>query len=290
MKFDLCFPLVDLGNDAAPHYKAMASEMIRSARKAFKDHEMRVVQLTDNRGIHHPDADGVFAMDTQCQPEQLCQFRGYMTAEYAIKNPSSKIMFCDVDLIFSNDSAANAMFEHPRKIHLIQREWACMPFNNGFVMTEGHGEFWGLYQSIIKSYPLEICSWWVDQLAMSQAVPMYGQGFIFYDMEKWLPAPDEAPLEPLKGFAAHFKGPRKDLMIKYARMIDEGDAWIEAMRPKVPRPHPVADNPHTGWKVTDDNIMPQVDHMRAYRIPEGNGRTGDAADLGSVKPHVGWKA
>lgn len=238
MKFDLVFPLIDLGNEAAPAYKAMASEMIRSARRAFKDHEMRVVQLTDNRGVHHPDADGVFAMDTECQPEQLCQFRGYMTAEYALKNPDNKIMFCDVDLIFANDSAANAMMEIPRKIHLMERNWPCMPYNNGFVMTEGNGEFWGRYQKCIASYPLDLCSWWTDQLAMATTVLHSDDSrFVFHNMDKWLPAPDEPPTQALGGFAAHFKGPnRKRMMVDYARLLDGDGVWIEELKP------------HPGWQ------------------------------------------
>lgn len=240
-KFVLAFVLVDLGNEAAPLYKTMCSEMIRSARRAFKDHEMTVVQITDNQGINHPEADAIFALGTRCKEARVCQFKGWMQAEFAIKNPNERIVFCDVDLIWNNDRVTRCFAELPRKVNILKRDWACMPYNSGIIVTEANIDFWHRYQDIIGSLPIEMQGWYADQYALALAVAQHEAantfyadkpgGFVHHKMEQVAPAPDTQPEQMTVGWCTHFKGPtRKAMMIRYARMLDSGDA-LEAVRP-----------------------------------------------------------
>src|SRR5688500_367296 len=94
MRFDLAFVLIDLG---VPWYKTAAAEMIRSARRAYQDHDMRVVQLTDSQSPHCPDVDGVFTLDSEVTEAQLAQAKGHLIAEYALQ-ADRPVIFCDVDI------------------------------------------------------------------------------------------------------------------------------------------------------------------------------------------------
>lgn len=258
-KFTLAFVLVDLGDDKAAQYKTMCSEMIRSAKRAFADHEMTLVQITDNRGINHPDADRIFALDTKCEAERICQFKGWMIAEFALKNQTEPIIFCDVDLVWNNDRALRHLEEHPRSLHVLNRAWACMPFNSGLIMSQGCVDFWQDYQDIIGSYPDNLQGWYCDQLALVTAVYKQTEAYpvYFLDMDKIAPAIDVLPDGPLNSPCVHFKGPRKDLMMEYARMLGGSKEWVEGMRPIVPKqPNmPVGARPG-GWDAQTPEPLP----------------------------------
>jgi hypothetical protein len=217
MKFDLAFVLIDLDE---PNYRAAASEMIRSARRAYKDHDMRVVQLTDNRSAHHPDVDGVFTLDTDVKGKQFCQMKGFVMAEFALK-ADRPVIFCDVDLIWNNDALVRSPdFEYAHVGCLWREDLACMPFNTGVVMTHPNKQFWVAYKDAIETLPPEICAWWGDQVAMTAADCITGGSVTRMSMEKIAPCITELPSEPLTTPAVHFKGDTKRLMLPYARMLN----------------------------------------------------------------------
>lgn len=223
MKFDLCFVLVDLG---VPWYKQAASEMIRSARRAYKDHDMRVVQLSDSKTDPHPDADGVFGFKTDVVTENLCQFKGHAIATYALQ-ADRPVIFCDVDLLWQNDkliewgaqAGVACMFRH---------DMPSMPINTGVIWTQaGETPFWTIYRVAVDDLPTEMQGWWGDQAAMTAAwLTAQEQPYMHrWDMSLTAPAPDTLPEKPLDTPAVHFKGARKSLMIPYARMLDKGGGF-----------------------------------------------------------------
>lgn len=233
MKFDLAFVLIDLDE---PRYKAAACEMIRSARRAYKDHDMRVVQLTDNRSAHCPDADAIFSLDTDVKGANFCQMKGFVMAEYALK-ADRPVVFCDVDLLWNSDYLV-ASLEFVEHVACLWREdLPAMPYNTGIVLTQpSEREFWGAYKSACESLPPEICAWWGDQVAMTATAVncehwKSTRGLMTpMDMEKIAPAIDEIPAAPLNTPAVHFKGDRKRLMPAYARLLDKGEGF-EFARP-----------------------------------------------------------
>lgn len=230
MKFDLAFVLIDLDE---PRYKAAACEMIRSARRAYKDHDMRVVQLTDNRSAHCPDADGVFGLDTDVKGNQFCQAKGHLMAEYALK-ADRPVIFCDVDLLWQSDALAGGIdFEG---VWLMKRdELPCMPYNTGVVRTTPDAKpFWSYYRQVLETLPPEVCGWWGDQFAMLAAAH-WDRDMIYVrhmPMDKTAPCIESVPGEPLKTPAVHFKGDAKRLMPAYARLLDEGKVF-DFVRPNV---------------------------------------------------------
>lgn len=228
MKFTLAFVLIDLD----PWYKMAASEMIRSARRAYKDHDMTVVQLTDNRSAHCPDADGVFMLDTDVKGNQLAQAKGHLMAEFALK-ATEPVVFSDVDLIWNNDGLVGKVERH--SVNVLQRDdMLCMPYNTGIVVSpDQFPAFWEDYRDICASLPPEICAWWGDQIAMAIAPRRFAPEAIHeLPMDEIAPAPTELPPEPLTTPAVHFKGEAKHLMVPYARMVDRG-AQFEFARPGI---------------------------------------------------------
>jgi hypothetical protein len=222
MKFDLCFVLIDLDE---PRYKAAACEMIRSARRAYKDHDMRIVQLTDNRSAHCPDADGVFGLDTDVKGNQFCQAKGHLMAEYALK-ADRPVVFCDVDLLWNNDSLLGMVERH--SINLMHRDDVpCMPYNTGIVVApDPFPAFWEEYRAICGSLPSEITGWYGDQIAMAIVPTGFDHSAIHrLAMDEIAPAIDEIPAAPLTTPAVHFKGDRTKLMPAYARLLDEGKVF-----------------------------------------------------------------
>ncbi len=229
MKFDLAFTLLDLG---VPWYKTAASEMIRSARRAYKDHDMRVVQLTDNRSARHPDADGGFILDTDVKGNQLAQGKGHLMAEFALQ-ADRPVVFCDVDLIWNNDGIVEDLVNIEDVACLWREDMPCMPFNTGLVLTPPQqDEFWDVYRSACETLPPEMCAWWGDQVAMTAANLITRQHVTRMDMDVMAPAITELPDAPLDTPAVHFKGDTKNLMIPYARMLDGGNVYDFA-RPNV---------------------------------------------------------
>lgn len=227
MKLDLAFVLIDL----EPWYKQATCEMIRSARRAYQGHEMRVVQLTDNRSAHCPEADGFFAIDTDVKGNELAYAKGHLMAEYALKT-DRPVIFCDVDLVWNNDSLIGAL-EHVEHVGCLWREnMACMPFNTGIVMTHPNKQFWVTYRDAIDNLPSEIRAWWGDQVAMTAADCATGGTVTRMSMDAIAPCVEALPDAPLDTPAVHFKGDTKNLMLPYARMVDRG-AGFEFARPRV---------------------------------------------------------
>lgn len=229
MKFDLAFVLIDLGD---PFYKQAASEMIRSARRAYKDHDMRVVQLSDRKTAPHPDANGVFGFDTEVDKSNLCQFKGGAIASYALQ-ADRPVVFCDVDLLWQNDGLVR-QFPQGATIGVMEREgMACMPYNSGIITTtEPFTSFWISYRAVIESLPEEVCGWWGDQFALPITAADFDWTALHrFKMDDIAPAIDALPSEPLTTPAVHFKGSRKSMMFPYARMLD-GGAGFDFVRPK----------------------------------------------------------
>jgi len=228
MKLTLCFVLIDLG---VPWYKTAAAEMIRSARRAYKDHDLTIVQLTDNQTAHCPDADGVFNLEIQVVTEQLAQAKGHLMAEFALQ-AQEPVIFCDVDLIWNNDSLLSAPLMAPVGC-LWRTDFQCMPFNTGIVMTQpGQEAFWKAYRRACKSLPDEMQMWWGDQVAMTAADAVCKGMVGRLPMKEVAPALDVLPNFPLATPAVHFKGDRKPLMVPYARLLDDGDEF-DFVRPTV---------------------------------------------------------
>jgi|SRR5688572_2417790 len=230
MKFDLAFVLIDLDE---PRYKAAACEMIRSARRAYKDHDMRVVQLTDNRSARCPDADGVFSLDTDVKGANFCQMKGFVMAEYALK-ADRPVVFCDVDLLWNNDGALKYIAEFGPGVSCLWRSNnASMPINTGVVLSNDFPRFWESYRRACEDLPSEVAAWYGDQFAMLPAWnAIIEEDREIYaprpvrklDMDAFAPAIDEVPDAPLTTPAVHFKGDRKRLMPAYARLLGKADA------------------------------------------------------------------
>lgn len=240
MKFDLAFVLVDLGN---PWYKTAASEMIRSARRAYKDHDMRVVQITDSKTAHHPDADGVFGGNVECSAAQMCQFKGHFIAEYALQ-AENPVIFTDVDMIWNNDGAIELLEAEP--VVLAYREnMPSMPFNAGFIATHGQNDFWRHYREAMDNMPVEVRGWWGDQFGLLAPILKTERykdwGWVL--MDNIAPAIDKLPAAPLTTPAVHFKGKRKSMMVPYARMLDKGEGF-EFARPSASQNY---DQQRQGW-------------------------------------------
>lgn len=236
MQFDLCFVLLDLGE---PWYKQAASEMIRSARRAYKDHDMRVVQLGDNRSPHCPDADGVFGLDTDVKGNELAYAKGHLMATYALQ-AEHPVIFCDVGLIWNTDYLASASPYLQHVACLWREDFPCMPFNTGIVVTPPKMGFWQTYLAAIGSLPPEMRAWWGDQVAMMAADSLLGSGATRMPMDKIAPTITDLPDAPLTTPAVHFKGDTKHLMIPYARIVDRG-AGFEFARPQTTPTLPASD-------------------------------------------------
>jgi hypothetical protein len=236
MKFFLAFVLIDLDE---PLYRVAASEMIRSARRAYKDHDMRVVQLTDNRSERHPDVDAVFNLDTDVKGSNFCQMKGFLMAEFALK-ADRPVVFCDVDLLWNHDGILRYMC--PEVVSCMWRsENAAMPINTGLVLSGGLPRFWKRYSAACEDLPSEVAAWYGDQFAMLVAwTSVLEEDREIYAeppvrklaMNAAAPAIDELPSEPLDTPAVHFKGDRKKLMAPYARLLDKG-VGFEFARPNV---------------------------------------------------------
>lgn len=236
MKFDLAFVLIDLGD---PFYKQAASEMIRSARRAYKGHDMRVVQLSDTKTAPHPDADGAFVFDTEVDKSNLCQFKGGAIASYALQAECPAV-FCDVDILWNNADLLDPRRAVKRVGCLWRDNMPSMPFNTGLIVTQPHqNTFWELYRSACENLPVEVQGWFGDQFAMTAAECGQSGGVTRLPMDQIAPATDALPSEPLTTPAVHFKGPRKAMMFQYARMLD-GGAGFDFVRPGVTRPAHIA--------------------------------------------------
>lgn len=233
MKFDLAYVLVDLGE---PWYKQAASEMIRSARRAYANHDMRVVQLSDRKTPICPDADGQFSFDVDVTKDWLCQFKGGAIASYALQ-ADRPVIFCDVDVIWNKDTLFEEL-DGREGIFLLERDdMSSMPINAGLVVT-WHRErlFWSAYRAACENLPAEVRGWWGDQFALTGTlVHLKGDAPVsLLRMDRIAPAIDALPGKPLDTPAVHFKGERKHLMLPYARMLDQGKGF-QFVRPSIQR-------------------------------------------------------
>lgn len=253
MKFDLSFQLVDLpetGN--ASWYSAAASMMLASARQAFKHHDMRVIQMTDEASAVVDGIDIRFAPTPKCERAELMQYRGHCTAEWALQTDRPTI-FCDVDLLWNNDSIKILMepvrrlarvgasgdgnflecLDPPPDITLFVRQAnAFQPFNGGLIVTQPKQDlFWTTYRSMMKVLPNDCKGWWGDQIALGVLAGLpqpgqsgahrYGSRLAFLPIELVAPSPKTVPIPVLlETSALHFKGAkRKPDLANYFAML-----------------------------------------------------------------------
>lgn len=244
MKFDLSFQLVDLpetGN--VEWYRAAASMMLASARQAFKHHDMRVIQMTDEASAVVDGIDIRFAPTPKCERAELMQYRGHCTAEWALQTDRPTI-FCDVDLLWNNDgimmlmepthrAISNALtltsfgsedaleIISPPDITLFVRQAnAFQPFNGGLIVTQPKQDlFWTTYRSMMKVLPNDCKGWWGDQIALGVLAGLpqpgqsgahrYGSRLAFLPIELVAPSPKSMPAVLLETSAIHLKGGKR---------------------------------------------------------------------------------
>jgi hypothetical protein len=228
VNFDLAFVLVDLG---VPWYKTAASEMIRSAHRAFASHDMRIVHINDSATQPHPDAHGAFGGNVRCTPEDLCRFKGYFMAEYALQ-ADRPVIFCDVDILWQHDGALSMFAEGKKPVGLLERKFPCMRYNSGVIFSRQSDPFWIAYQAAVDGLPKEVSGWWGDQFALVAATEREPGEVERVPMRDIAPAVKEMPPAPYDAPAVHFKGEAKHLMVQYARMLDGGGAF-EFARPNL---------------------------------------------------------
>lgn len=233
---DLAFLYVDLGNQ---FLKQATTEMLRSAVRAMPG--VNIVQLRDKKSPLHPFANAERLFDKEVGADELAAFKGWAFAAHAIQTERPTI-FCDVDVIWNGPGAAERLrVWQPGSIGVLYRDvpdLKIMPYNTGMILYQPKARtFWREYQAMCESCKDGFRAWWADQLAMSAMIghhseaQMVCQAYIeLLDMDAVVPAPSEIPTAPMKGWATHFKGPRKEWLIRYARLLDGGKDF-EAMDP-----------------------------------------------------------
>jgi hypothetical protein len=234
MRFDLAFVLIDLpetGN--ADWYQSAAAMMLESARHAFQGHDVRYVQMTDEASKVVDGADIKFNPTSKCERSELAMYRGHCTAEWALYTDRPTIL-CDVDMLWNNDDIL-ALFDFEPRADIalfIRRENLLQPFNGGLIMTQpGQKQFWETYRDMMKTLPMDIRSWWGDQIGLSVMTGLPNQeqnGAIRHDskvayipIDLVAPSPKSEPTELLTTPAVHWKGgkKRKPWMPNYYEML-----------------------------------------------------------------------
>ena len=243
MKFDLAFQLVDLPETGyADWYQAAASMMLESAKYAFKGHDVRFIQLTDEAS---KVVDGVnirFTPTSKCEREELMQFRGHCTAEWSLYTDRPTV-FCDVDLLWNNDGITQ-LFDGPDIILFARGNNAFQPFNGGLIVTQpGQKQFWETYRSMMNVLPNDCKGWWGDQIALGvmtglpqpgqNGINRFGSSIAFMPIDLVAPSPKTQPSALLNTTAVHWKGgnKRKKWMPEYFALLQSYWATEEAVFP-----------------------------------------------------------
>jgi hypothetical protein len=225
VRFDLAFQLVDLPDTGnADWYQSAAAMMLETARHAFKGHDVRVVQLTDEASQVVDGVDIRFTPTPKCERHELMQYRGHCTAEWALYT-DRPVIFCDVDVLWNNDGITQLMQpfngQPAPDITLFSRQGnAFQPFNGGLIITQpGQVQFWETYKGMMKVLPNDCKGWWGDQIALGvmtgtpqagqNGIVRFGSRIAFLPIDLIAPSPKTEPTQLLNTSACHFKGWKK---------------------------------------------------------------------------------
>ncbi len=249
MRFDLVFCLIDIDdNPNAEWYREAARLMIASARRAYRGHDMRVVQITDEASQAAEDIDVRFNASAKVEREELMQYRGHCLAEWALET-DRPLIFCDVDLLWNTDALTGCLLPQqdpryeltaaPPGIVLTQRKNLLQPYNGGLILSQPkQTRFWETYRAMMKSLPEDLRGWWGDQIALAvmmgapeDAKPArlrFGSTIACLPVEIVAPSPKEKPTQVMENPAVHFKGgKRKPWMADYSDMLSASDSALE---------------------------------------------------------------
>lgn len=236
MRFDLAFPLIDCqDNPNMEWYRAAAKMMIASARFAYQNHDMRVVQITDEASEAADDIDVRFHTSPKVERDVLMQYRGHCTAEWAL-HTDRPVIFCDVDLLWNTDALTGCLqpiddSERVPGIVLCQRPNLLQPFNGGLIMTQpGQRKFWEMYRGMMRHLPTDLRGWWGDQIALgvmvgapdgeSRAKVKFGSSIAYLPADIVAPSPKQFPMQVLENPAVHLKGnDRKAWIVDYFKLL-----------------------------------------------------------------------
>jgi len=230
--FDLCFPLLDIPDSQnLEWYRAAAKLMVTSARRAYRGHDMRIIQLTDETSQRCDDIDGEFTLGGNCTRETLAKYRGKLTAEWCLQTDRPAIL-CDVDLLWNTDGLTGCFQPPSPGIILTYRPgFPFQPFNGGMILTNpDQTEFWAKYKSLMDNLPVDVHGWWGDQigLAVMMGTPQhdqngdtrFGSRVVYLPMEIVCPAPKSMPEKLWETPAIHMKGSkRKPWLVGYFEML-----------------------------------------------------------------------
>jgi hypothetical protein len=193
---------VHVGNDST-----LPEIMVRSARKAMPGIE--VVHLTDevtpaisNQVVRRP-FDG-----------RLMTFRMEHLADL-----DGEWISLDTDTVVLKD--LRAAFDHPFHVALTRRYEPVMmdgvdiakvmPYNTG-VMFSRCQAFWKAARDALSLMPYDTHKWWGDQLAVAHVASRFDVLELPCDEWNWTPKSKD---ETKDCAVMHFKGPRKDWMLKW---------------------------------------------------------------------------
>ena len=213
--FNLAYVFVDLGD---PFYRAATHEMVKSARRVMPG--VKITQISDKKTPAHPLVDDLFSADIEVTKDDICAFKGHFMAEFAMHCPGDLIL-CDVDLIWNKKP--RKLFSDVYDIGLMRRDgFPSMPFNTGLMLSSGRANakiWWKHYQELVDDLHKYGIGWYCDQIAAAMAYGLDEESVLDYEMDEVCPAPDTLPTAPMDSYATHFKGPRKEWLFDYAKLV-----------------------------------------------------------------------
>jgi hypothetical protein len=242
-----------------PHLAAQESALLRafcsSARRVYSHERARIILLTDEFfefSSYSALFDEVFRVPVIRDELLLSRAMSYLSlvAQFKWDTP---LVLLDYDILILKK--IEHVFSSQHDVYVTCRNYAeHMPVNGGVVMLNNvrPSECYRFYREVVDTYrtlPDETLRWWGDQIALSNAVfkgktvdidtmsevltssqirvkllERMSFNFTPYDVDSGLPVPaslDQRAKERLLNdvFIAHFKGPRKHLMLEWARAI-----------------------------------------------------------------------
>lgn len=229
MQVDLAFPLIDVPESPnLEWYRAAATMMVMSAREAFKSHDLRIIQMTDEASQAIDGVDLRFAPTAKVERDELMQYRGQCISGWMLQTDRPTIL-CDVDLLWNTDGILEC-FTGP-DIVLSTRRDPFQPFNGGLIVSKpGQIGFWAKYREMMKVLPLDIRGWWGDQIALAVICGApeadktggihFGSRVAYAPQQLLAPALKQQPDKLIETPAVHFKGAkRKPWMADYFTML-----------------------------------------------------------------------
>jgi hypothetical protein len=243
MRFDLAFQLVDFPQYAqCEWYRQAARMMLESARHAFPAHDVRFVQLTDEASQVIDGVDVRFTPAVKVEREELMQYRGYCTAEWALMT-DRPVIVCDVDILWNNDGIVQLLEPingQRLDINLFSRpQNAFQPFNGGLFTTQpGQTLFWETYKRMMKTLPNDCKGWWGDQIALGvmcgapepeqKGAVRFGSQIGYIPIDMVAPSPKSQPTQLLDTPSVHWKGGKRKKdpwMSEYFAMLQQ--SWTK---------------------------------------------------------------